>query len=71
MKRVLFWSYDRGTWQYEILCGLILAFIFLTPQSLFRDPWKPVARNVRDAPTWAETGDGEQEKSKFQQGKTN
>ena len=35
-KKLLFWSYGRSTWQYDILCALILAFIFLTPQSWFR-----------------------------------
>jgi hypothetical protein len=33
--RVLFWRYQRGSWQYDILCGLILLFIFLTPKSIF------------------------------------
>src|ERR1700754_694278 len=34
-KRVIFWSYARTTWQYDILCALILAFIFLTPKGWF------------------------------------
>lgn len=34
-KSLLFWSYGRTTWQYDVLCVLILAFIFLTPQSWF------------------------------------
>ncbi len=33
--RVLFWTYDRGTWQYDVLCGLILIFIFFTPKAVF------------------------------------
>ena len=33
--RVLFWRYARGSWQYDILCGLILVFIFATPKSVF------------------------------------
>ena len=36
LKKILFWSYDRGTWQYDILCVLILAFIFLSPNGLFK-----------------------------------
>jgi hypothetical protein len=36
LKKILFWSYDRGTWQYDVLCVLILAFIFLSPNYLFR-----------------------------------
>ncbi len=35
LKNVLLWSYERGTWQYDVLCLLILAFIFLTPNSWF------------------------------------
>jgi hypothetical protein len=35
LKRVVFWSYGRTTWQYDVLCVLILAFIFLTPKSWF------------------------------------
>lgn len=35
LKSVLLWSYERGTWQYDVLCLLILAFIFLTPSSWF------------------------------------
>jgi hypothetical protein len=35
ISRVIFWRYVRGSWQYDILCGLILAFIFLTPKSVF------------------------------------
>jgi hypothetical protein len=36
LKKLLFWSYGRSTWQYDVLCAFILAFIFLTPQSWFR-----------------------------------
>ncbi len=36
--RVIFWTYSRGSWQYDILCGLILAFIFLTPREFFVRP---------------------------------
>jgi hypothetical protein len=35
LKKVLFWSYDRGTWQYDVLCVLILAFIFFGPNRFF------------------------------------
>jgi len=36
-KRFLFWDYPRAGWQYDIMVGLILAFIFLTPRDVFRD----------------------------------
>lgn len=35
LKRLFFWTYARNTWQYDVLCALILAFIFLTPKSWF------------------------------------
>ncbi len=35
LKSVLLWSYERGTWQYDVLCLVILAFIFLTPSYWF------------------------------------
>lgn len=35
IKNVFLWSYERGSWQYDVLCVIILAFIFLTPASLF------------------------------------
>jgi hypothetical protein len=37
LEDIIFWAYGRGTLQYDILCGLILAFIFLTPRYCFRD----------------------------------
>jgi hypothetical protein len=36
LKKILFWSYDRGSWQYDVMCVLILAFIFLAPNSFFQ-----------------------------------
>ncbi len=35
MKRLILWDYERGTWQYDIFCLLIVAFIFLTPKTWF------------------------------------
>ncbi len=35
LKQVWLWPYERGTWQYDIIVGLILAFIFFTPRTLF------------------------------------
>lgn len=33
----VFWSYRRGSWQYDVMVGLILVFVFLTPRRWFRD----------------------------------
>lgn len=41
--RGLFWTYERGTWQYDVMVILILAFIFLSPRSWFHDkPFTPL-----------------------------
>jgi len=37
LKRFIFWDYPRGSWQYDVIVGVILAFIFLTPRGWFRD----------------------------------
>jgi hypothetical protein len=42
--RFLFWDHARGSWQYDVMVGLILAFIFLTPRDIFRD--QPKAPNI-------------------------
>lgn len=35
MKNVINWSYERASWQWDVLCILIMAFIFLTPKAWF------------------------------------
>ncbi|MEP7270554.1 MAG: hypothetical protein ABI882_03580 [Acidobacteriota bacterium] len=37
IKNVLLWSYLRGSWQYDLLCLLIVAAVFLVPSSFFGD----------------------------------
>src|ERR1700733_9162487 len=40
----IFWSYERGTIQYDVMVTLILLFVFLSPKLInFRD--KPVEHN--------------------------
>ena len=36
-KRFILWDYPRASWQYDVIVGVILAFIFLTPRDWFRD----------------------------------
>jgi hypothetical protein len=39
IRRSVFWSYERGSWQYDVIVAAILAFIFLSPRTWFqRDP---------------------------------
>lgn len=35
LKDIIQWNYRRGTWQYDVFCLLIIAFIFLTPKHWF------------------------------------
>ena len=35
LKKIFFWNYERNTWQWDLLCVVILIFIFLTPKSWF------------------------------------
>jgi hypothetical protein len=35
LKKLFFWNYERNTWQWDVLCVLILVFIFLTPKDWF------------------------------------
>ena len=37
MKRHLLWTFDRGSFQWDIVCLLILAFLFLVPRNVFED----------------------------------
>jgi len=37
LKRFFFWDFPRAGWQYDVMVGVILAFIFLTPREWFRD----------------------------------
>ena len=35
--RTIFWSYERGSWPYDVLVAVILAFVLLTPRGWFHD----------------------------------
>ena len=37
VTRSIFWAYERGSWQYDVIVLAILAFIFLSPRSWFND----------------------------------
>ena len=34
LSKVFFWTYPRGSWQYDLICLVILAFVFLTPPTI-------------------------------------
>ena len=44
-RGILMWRYARGTWQYDLLCALILAFVFFVPTRCFA-PRKPAAHSA-------------------------
>ena len=33
-----YWTFDRATWQYDVMVALILAFVWLTPPDWLADP---------------------------------
>jgi len=37
VSHAIFWTYERGSWQYDVICAVIVAFIFLTPRAVFND----------------------------------
>jgi hypothetical protein len=37
LSKTFFWSYERGTWQYDVAVILILVFVLLTPRNWFHD----------------------------------
>jgi hypothetical protein len=37
LARTFFWSYERGTWQYDLAVIVILIFVLATPPKWFRD----------------------------------
>ena len=37
LYRTFFWSYERGTWQYDVAVILIVLFVLATPTRWFRD----------------------------------
>jgi hypothetical protein len=36
-SRIIFWSYERGTWQYDLAVVAIVLFVLLTPPRWFHD----------------------------------
>ena len=37
LRKLFFWNYARNTWQWDVLCVVILIFIFLSPKSWFEN----------------------------------
>lgn len=45
--RTIFWSYDRGSWPYDVMVIVIVLFVVATPRSWFHD--QPRAAAAPDA----------------------
>jgi hypothetical protein len=57
MKRFLLWSFERGSVQYDVICVVILAFIFLTPATVFHD--RPEFMRIPEGQLIRQTSDDE------------
>ena len=59
-KKIVFWNYPRTSWQWDVLCVLILVFIFLTPKSWFQNtefrPQRTVVLSAELVGTQADRG---------------
>ena len=52
LKRFILWDFPRGGWQYDVMVGIIVAFVFLTPRDWFRDqPRVPNATGIAVLPS--------------------
>ena len=52
--RTLFWSYDRGSWPYDVMVIAIVVFVLLTPRRLFHDQPQSAALPATDVQLIAE-----------------
>jgi hypothetical protein len=49
LKKIFFWNYERNTWQWDVLCVVILIFIFLTPKSWLSGGERPKNKEHQSA----------------------
>lgn len=55
LKRLIFWDYPRGSWQYDIIVVSITAFVFLTPREWFHDQARiPHSSQIASLPSHGE-----------------
>ena len=60
IRRAVFWAYERGTWQYDLIVLAILAFIFLPPRAWFNDRPTLELTDLRHQQGFVEMGHGKQ-----------
>jgi hypothetical protein len=53
LKRCLLWEYPRASWQYDVIVGLIVVFVFVTPHFIsFGDRPKPASVAIVHGGYW-------------------
>jgi hypothetical protein len=56
MKDIINWNYERGSWQWDVLCLVILTFIFLTPKEWFNKYTNPATPTTSSTVEWQKVG---------------
>ena len=56
----IFWSYERGSWPYDVMVIVIVAFVLLTPRSWFHDQPAPSAPAIAGVQVLAGDVDADQ-----------
>lgn len=58
--RTVFWSFERGTWPYDVAVAVIVVFVLLSPRSWFHDqpPLGPPPDTAMVQLRDADVGDG-------------
>jgi len=52
LKRFILWDYPRASWQYDVMVGIIVLFVLLTPRGWFRDqPRTPLVSSIAVLPS--------------------
>jgi len=53
LKRCILWEYPRASWQYDVIVGLIVVFVFVTPHFIsFGDRPKPASVTIVHGGYW-------------------
>lgn len=58
MKNVILWSYSRGSWQYDVLCLIIILTVFLVPSRYFGDRDRPLVTQANSGRVFASKSAG-------------
>ncbi|HEX4948547.1 MAG TPA: hypothetical protein VFZ34_17870 [Blastocatellia bacterium] len=53
IRNIFIWTYERGTWQYDLLVILIIATVFLVPSQFFGDRDRPLRTPNEEVRRWS------------------